>query len=63
MVSVVGSRDKIVPPPYSSDPMRPEAIAVVRIEGADHFDLIDPDHAAWSAVIQALALLDDPDTA
>ncbi len=63
LVSVVGSRDTIVPPPYSTDPSRPEAITVVRIDGADHFDLIDPDHAAWGAVIQALGVLHDPDGA
>lgn len=54
MVSVVGTDDDIVPPRYSIDPSRPGAIEVVEIDGADHFDLIDPTHAAWSAVIRAL---------
>jgi acetyl esterase/lipase len=54
MVSVVGTNDEIVPPQYSIDPSRPDAIEVVEIDGADHFDLIDPTHAAWSAVVRAL---------
>jgi acetyl esterase/lipase len=54
MVSVVGTNDTIVPPPFSADPTRPGAIEVVEIDGADHFDLIDPTHEAWAAVIRLL---------
>lgn len=54
MVSVVGTNDDIVPPPFSFDPIRPNAIVMVEIDGADHFDLIDPRHAAWAAVVEAL---------
>lgn len=63
MVSVVGSNDDIVPPRYSSDPERPELVELVEIEGADHFDLIAPEHAAWTAVVAALdaALGPDPE--
>jgi acetyl esterase/lipase len=54
MVSVVGTNDTIVPPQYSVDPARPEAVDVVEIDGADHFDLIDPTHEAWAAVVREL---------
>jgi acetyl esterase/lipase len=49
MVAVVGSEDVNVPPAFSQGP--PE---VVTIDGADHFDLIDPTHAAWTAVVELL---------
>jgi acetyl esterase/lipase len=52
MAAVVGTADVNVPPSYSVDPRQPGAIEVVRIDGADHFDLIDPAHAAWAAVIE-----------
>lgn len=58
MVSVVGTGDDIVPPRYSIDPSRPDAIQVAEIDGADHFDLIDPSHAAWSAVLEILDGID-----
>lgn len=54
MVSVVGTNDTIVPPPFSADPTRPGAIEVIEIDGADHFDLIDPTHEAWAAVVRSL---------
>jgi len=54
VVSVVGTCDDIVPPSCSVDPLRPGAIDVIEIEGADHFDLIDPDHGAWAAVVDRL---------
>ena len=53
-VSVVGSADTIVPPAFSVDPDQPGAIELIEIDGADHFDLIDPNHAAWLAVVAAL---------
>ncbi len=55
MVSVVGTNDDVVPPPYSVDPNRPATIEVVEIDGAGHMDLIEPDHAAWAAVLRVLA--------
>ena len=55
MVSVVGSDDDIVPAEYSIDSARPGEIEVVPIVGADHFDLIDPASAAWTAVTDVLA--------
>lgn len=54
MVAVVGSADVNVPPAFSVDPGQPGAIEVVDIDGADHFDLIDPTHAAWAAVVEML---------
>ena len=56
MVAVVGSSDDIVPPEFSVDDAQPDAIEVVVIDGADHFDLIDPDGAPWAAIRR---LLDD----
>lgn len=54
MVSVVGTADDIVPPRFSTDPERPELVEFVEVAGADHFDLIDPVHDAWRAVVTAL---------
>jgi acetyl esterase/lipase len=54
MVSIVGSADTNVPPPYSLDPRQPGAIETIEIEGADHFDLIDPSSSAWQAVVTRL---------
>ena len=50
VVNVVGGRDDIVPPEFSEFP----GAATVRIADADHFDLIDPDHEAWAAVLRVL---------
>lgn len=55
MVSVVGTNDDVVPPPYSVDPTRPDELEVVEIDGAGHMDLIDPANSAWAAVIATLA--------
>ena len=54
MVAVVGSSDDIVPPEFSVDDAQPDAIEVVVIDGADHFDLIDPDGAPWAAIRRLL---------
>jgi acetyl esterase/lipase len=54
MVSVVGTNDDIVPPPFSIDPKQPGVIDVIEIDGAGHMDLIDPTHDAWAAVVRAL---------
>jgi acetyl esterase/lipase len=55
ITSVVGTADDVVPPAFSADPRQPGAVDPVAIDGADHFDLIDPDHAAWQAVVVRLA--------
>ena len=44
MVAVVGSSDDVVPPEFSVDDDQPDAIEVVMIDGADHFD---PDRSRW----------------
>lgn len=54
MVSVVGTNDDVVPPRFSANPSGADAIEVIEIDGAGHMDLIDPDHAAWSAVVRVL---------
>ncbi len=54
MVSVVGSVDTIVPPRFSLDPQQPDGVEPIEIEGADHFDLIDPASSAWRAVVDRL---------
>ena len=54
MVSIVGSADTNVPPPYSLDPNQPDGVETIEIEGADHFDLIDPSSSAWRAVVDRL---------
>lgn len=59
---VRGTDDDIVPAeftvPDASGP-QPVVFQVVDVEGADHFDLIDPTHAAWQAILD---LLDTPPT-
>lgn len=54
MVSVVGSADTIVPPRFSLDPQQPGGIETIELEGADHFDLIDPSSSTWRAVVSRL---------
>ncbi len=60
VVAVHGTRDDIVPldqsTRYVGDTRAAGATADLReIEGADHFDVIDPAHPAWTAVLDALA--------
>ncbi len=56
---VHGLDDEIVPAAIN----RPFAAAggdeveVVELEGCDHFDVIDPTHSAWSAVVERLPRL------
>lgn len=45
-VAVVGTEDVNVPPAFSAG-----ATETIVVDGADHFDLIDPDHSAWAAVL------------
>jgi len=47
---VIGTDDGIVPEEFT----RLEGADVSVIDGADHFDLIDPQHEAWNAVRRAL---------
>lgn len=54
MVSVVGSADTIVPPQFSVDAPPSGDITVIEVDGADHFDLIDPGHQAWLTVVDQL---------
>jgi len=60
---VRGTNDDIVPAEFTvPDPSGPQPVSlrIVDVDGADHFDLIDPGHAAWQAVID---LLEAPPTA
>ena len=47
-VAIVGARDDVVPSEFST------GFETITIDRADHFDLIDPHHAAWSAVVTLL---------
>ena len=52
-----GTADDIVPAEFTvPDPAGPQpaSMQIVDVDGADHFDLIDPTHAAWQAVIDLL---------
>ena len=55
---VHGSDDDVVPVEQSSEHAArdPDAELVV-VAGADHFDVIDPRHSAWSAVVARLPRL------
>jgi len=55
---VHGSADDIVPPSQSRGyaALDPEA-ALLELEGVDHFEVIDPGHAAWTAVVERLPRL------
>ena len=51
---IEGDADDIVPERFAR-PDRPGAVTFVLIPGADHFDVIDPRHAAWTAAVAELA--------
>ncbi|MDY7099847.1 MAG: alpha/beta hydrolase [Actinomycetota bacterium] len=56
VVVVRGDADIVVPDPYTLPPgALPAVVEVVDVAGADHFDLIDPGHEAWAAVVERLA--------
>jgi pimeloyl-ACP methyl ester carboxylesterase len=49
---VHGTQDEIIPPEFSAEYVRVKAkegedVHLLRIEGASHFDVIDPTTAAW----------------
>ena len=59
---VHGAADDIVPPIqsrvyYEKAQAVGDDIELVELPGADHFDLVDPGHEAWQAVVQRLARL------
>ena len=57
-VVVRGTNDVVVPAAYTIPPGGGD-VTVIDIEGADHFDLIDPTGVAWQAVLTAIGF-DDP---
>lgn len=56
---VHGARDEIVPLSQSRAYVRAAGaeVELVELEGAGHFDVIDPAHAAWRAVLERLPVL------
>lgn len=57
-----GSADDIIPPEFSRDYVatkkkQKEDVHLIEIQGADHFDLIDPQSKAWSQVDQTVIRL------
>jgi acetyl esterase/lipase len=63
---VCGSLDRIVPPDLSDDyaevaRREGDSVAVDRVEGAGHFELVNPASTAWPTVLGAIrAVLGDP---
>jgi acetyl esterase/lipase len=52
---VHGAEDEVVPVTQSRDQVARDAQAeLVELAGADHFDVIDPTHAAWAAALEWL---------
>jgi acetyl esterase/lipase len=51
---IEGDADDVVPERFAR-PDRPGDVTFVLIPGADHFDVIDPRHAAWTAAVAELA--------
>lgn len=59
VIAVHGSRDDVVPPAQSERYVRTAAAAgdpaeLVIVAGADHFDVIDPGHESWQAILDRL---------
>ena len=56
---VHGAADDIVPVAQSRGYALAAGAAaeLVEVDGADHFDVIDPDHASWHAVLERLPVL------
>jgi pimeloyl-ACP methyl ester carboxylesterase len=58
-IVVHGSKDDVVPPDFSrryaeEKKKNKEDATLVDLEGADHFDVIDPRSAAWPRVEEAV---------
>jgi acetyl esterase/lipase len=56
---VHGTADEIVPPEQSrayAEAARSagDEVELVEVEGADHFDVVEPAHAAWATVVERL---------
>lgn len=58
-VLVHGSVDDVVPPAQSRAYVRAAGseAELVELDGADHFEVIEPKHAAWQAVVERLPVL------
>jgi acetyl esterase/lipase len=61
-VLVHGSADEVVPPSQSRDYAAAaraagDEVELVEPEGADHFDVVEPAHAAWLVVVDRLPAL------
>lgn len=58
-VLVHGAVDEDVPPEQSRAYVRAAGAEaeLIELEGADHFDVIDPNHEAWRAVVERLPVL------
>ena len=61
-VLVHGTEDDVVPPAQSRDYADAAAAAgddveLVEVAGADHFDVVEPEHSAWAAVANRLPRL------
>jgi pimeloyl-ACP methyl ester carboxylesterase len=55
---VHGTDDDIVPISQGRDHAARDPLAeLVELDGADHFDVVDVDHAAWGAVTDRLQRL------
>ena len=59
---VHGTRDNLVPPEQSrayGEAARTagEEVELVLVDGADHFDVINPGHGSWTAVVERLPAL------
>lgn len=61
-VIVFGDKDDVVPPAFSRDyvaakKQRGENVEALEIAGAGHFEVIDPESAAWTPIAQAVKRL------
>jgi len=64
-ILVVGERDPIVPRSQAesyADSRSKGAVRLIEIEGAGHFELIDPNHPSWNSVRLAVSTVLDLET-
>ena len=64
-ILVVGGRDPIVPRSQAesyADSRSKGAVRLIEIEGAGHFELIDPNHPSWNSVRLAVSTVLDLET-